>query len=229
VPQVEIALTAGAAGLIGLVGPLVIGRIPEPPEPDDDKPLYADIARPRWLPVLLAVAAAAAAGLVAWATDLPELMPAWALVGGVGAWLSYVDARTRLLPYAVVAPLYLAAWALVGLAALLASEPRILVRALVANIVVYVIFRVMHAIGQRFGGALGYGDVRLAAVLAVVLGPLGPDATLIGLYAGFLIGAIFGIGLSVLKLVDRKSFAFGPYMVLGAVVGAVWGPSLYGS
>ncbi len=222
-------LSAVAAALIGAAGPWVVARVPEPDEPDEDKATYAEIARPRWLAPVLAVVAALFAGTVAWGTDLPGLLPAWVLVSGVGAWLSYVDIRTRLLPYAIVAPLYLATWLLVGLAALIEQDARLLLQALVANIVVYVIFRVLYEIGRYLGGALGYGDVRLAAILAVVLGPLGPDATLVGMYAGFLVGAVAGVVLSLARLIDRRSFAFGQYLVLGAVIGAAWGPRLYGS
>ncbi|GAA1728842.1 A24 family peptidase [Aeromicrobium alkaliterrae] len=225
----EIVLSAVAAALIGAAGPWVVARVPEPEEADEDKVSYADIARPRWLAPALAAVAALFAGTVAWGTDLPGLLPAWVLVSGVGAWLSYVDIRTRLLPYAIVAPLYLATWLLVGLAALIEQDARLLLQALIANIVVYVIFRVLYEIGRFLGGALGYGDVRLAAVLAVVLGPLGPDATLVGMYAGFLVGAVAGVVLSLARLIDRRSFAFGQYLVLGAVIGAAWGPRLYGS
>ena len=66
-------------------------------------------------------------------------------------------------------------------------------------------------------------------VIALVLGPLGPQVTLAGLYAGFLVGALAGVVLSLARLIDRRSFAFGQYLVLGAVVGATWGPALYGS
>ncbi len=215
-------LSALAAAVIGAAGPWVIARIPEPDDPDEGKAAYVGIARPRLLAPALAIVAAAFAGAVAWGAQMPALMPAWVLVCGVGAWLSYIDIRTRLLPYVVVAPLYLATWVLVGLAALIEQDSSIAVAALVANVVVYVVFRIMYEIGRFFGGALGYGDVRLAAVLSLVLGPLGAQATLTGLYAGFVIGAVAGIALSLARLVDRRSFAFGQYLVLGAVAGAIW-------
>lgn len=219
-------MSALAAALIGAAGPFVIARLPEPQEPDPDKPAYAVIARPVWLAPFLAAAAAGSAALVARTIDLPELMPAWVLVCGVGSWLGYIDARTKLLPYVIVAPLYLATALLVGLAALLAGEPRILLHALVANVIVFVVFRILYAVGR---GAFGYGDVRLSGVLALVLGPLGASSTVVGLYAAFLLGAVCGLVLTILKVVDRQAFAFGPYMLVGAVVGAVWGPRLYGS
>lgn len=221
-----IAIAALAAALLGAAGPLVMRRIPEPPEPDADKVTYADLSRTRNLTAGLALGAAVMAGVVAWRVDHAELLPAWVLVTGVGSWLVFIDWRTRLLPYVVVAPTYLATLALVGLGALLLRDGQVFVDALVANIVVYVIFRVLHWIAR---GAFGFGDVRLSGVLAVALGALGTQEVMVGMYAGFLLGAVFGLVLSRLRIVDPKSYAFGPYMVVGAVVGAAWGPAFYGS
>ncbi|MEO7398529.1 MAG: hypothetical protein ABIW84_08200, partial [Ilumatobacteraceae bacterium] len=99
---------------------------------------------------------------------------------------------------------------------------------LVASIVVYLIFRVLYWLGGRFfGGAFGYGDVRLSGVLAVGLGALGASEVFVGMYAGFILGAVLGVLLSLLKIIDSKGYAFGPYMVVGAVIGAAWGPAIY--
>ena len=220
-----IAIAALAAALLGAAGPFVMRRMPEPPEPDDDKVTYAVLADTKGLTVGLALGAALMAGVVAWRIDDPELVPVWVLVTGVGSWLFFIDWRTRLLPYVLVAPTYLATLALVGLGALLLRDVDVFVHALVANIVVYVIFRVLHAVAR---GAFGFGDVRLSAVLAPALGALGTSEVLVGMYAGFILGAVFGVLLSRLKVVDPTSYAFGPYMVVGAVVGAAWGPALYG-
>jgi leader peptidase (prepilin peptidase)/N-methyltransferase len=74
---------------------------------------------------------------------------------------------------------------------------------------------------------LGFGDVRLAGALGVALGWLGWGQWLVGLYAGFLLGGVIGGLLSVLKVVERKGFPFGPFMLLGAVVGLLWGADLW--
>lgn len=221
-----IAIAALAAALLGASGPFVMRRIPEPPEPDADKVPYAVLAETRGLTLGLALGAALMAGIVAWRIDHAELLPVWVLVAGVGSWLVFIDWRTRLLPYVVVAPTYLATLALVGLGALLLRDADVFVDALVANIVVYVIFRVLHWIAR---GAFGFGDVRLSGVLAAALGALGASEVMVGIYAGFLLGAVCGLVLSRLKIVDPKAYAFGPYMVVGAVIGAAWGPAFYGS
>jgi leader peptidase (prepilin peptidase)/N-methyltransferase len=75
---------------------------------------------------------------------------------------------------------------------------------------------------------LGYGVVRLAGVLGLALGYLGWGELLLGLYAGFLLGGVGGGLLSVLKVVQRKAFPFGPFMVAGALAGVLWGGWLVG-
>lgn len=223
-----IVLAAFAAAVIGAAGPWVLRRLPEPEKPADDKILYARLAEARGLAVGLAMAAAVMAGVVAWRIDQPELTPVWVVIAGVGSWLTYIDWRTRLLPVVIVVPTYLVTLLLVGLAALLLRDIDVFTRALVANIVVYVIFRVLYWVGGRFfGGAFGYGDVRLSGVLALGLGALGGSAVFVGMYAGFILGAVLGVVLSRLKIVDPKGYAFGPYMVVGAVIGAAWSSSIY--
>jgi leader peptidase (prepilin peptidase)/N-methyltransferase len=70
---------------------------------------------------------------------------------------------------------------------------------------------------------MGYGDVRLSGVLGIVLGYLGWGPLLVGVYAGFLLGGLGGTLLTVLRIVDRKAYPFGPFMLLGALVGVLWG------
>ena len=223
-----IVLAAVGAAVLGAAGPDVLRRIPEPPVPDDDKLPYAVLAELRHARPGLALAAAAMAALVAWRIDTPELVPVWVVLAGVGAWLAFVDWHTRLLPYAIVAPLYLVTLALVALGALLLRDADVLKHAVIANVVVYVVFRVFHWFGHRFfGGAFGYGDVRLSGVLGLALGALGASEVFVGLYGGFVLGAVFGVVLSRLRIVGAKGFAFGPYMVVGAAIGAAFGPAFY--
>ncbi|MFZ0140564.1 MAG: A24 family peptidase [Aeromicrobium sp.] len=222
-----IAIAAVAAAVIGAAGPFVIARLPEPPDPDDDKVAYAELARARQLSLWFAGSAAVMAGVAAWRVP-PELAPVWVLFAGVGTWLAYVDWRTRLLPFLFVAPMYLATLALVALGALLLDDRGVLVAAVIGNVVVFAVFWIVYQIGRMFGGgAFGYGDVRLSGVVGLALGALGSAETLTGTYGGFVLGAVGGLVFSRLGWVDRKGFAFGPYMVVGAIVGAAWGPSIW--
>jgi leader peptidase (prepilin peptidase) / N-methyltransferase len=70
---------------------------------------------------------------------------------------------------------------------------------------------------------MGFGDVRLAGVLGLALGLLGWGQLALGVYAGFLIGGVGGLVLSAARLVDRRAYPFGPFMLLGALVGVLFG------
>lgn len=224
---VTAAIAALGGALIGAGGPFAIARLPEPPEADGDKVAYAELARARRLALWFAVSAAVMAGVAAWQLT-PALVPVWVLFAGVGSWLAYVDWRTRLLPFLFVAPLYVATLLLVALGAWLLDDWSVLVNALIGNVAVFVAFWIVYRVGRLFGGgAFGYGDVRLSGVVGLALGALGAAETLTGTYGGFALGAVGGLAFSRLGWVDRNGFAFGPYMVVGAIVGAAWGPVIW--
>jgi leader peptidase (prepilin peptidase)/N-methyltransferase len=61
-------------------------------------------------------------------------------------------------------------------------------------------------------------------VLGIALGWLGWAELLSGVYAGFLLGGVGGLLLSALRLVDRRAYPFGPFMLVGALLGVLVGP-----
>jgi leader peptidase (prepilin peptidase)/N-methyltransferase len=73
---------------------------------------------------------------------------------------------------------------------------------------------------------MGFGDVRLAGLIGLALGWLGWGELLVGVYAGFLLGALVGGVLAAAKVLDRKSYPFGPFMLVGAAMGVLLGPWL---
>lgn len=213
-----------AAAVLAAAGPRVVARLPEPEdlEPDDlgPKPPYAELARRPALAGRLALAAAVLAAVAAVGLhDRAALLPAWVLFAVVGSWLAFIDWHTRLLPYALTRQLHLGALALVALAAVLERDPWTLGHALIGNVVVFAIFLLVHLVGHRIGQPFGYGDVRLAGVIGLLLGAVGAQATLYGVYAGFVLGAVVGLLLARLRLIDPRAYAFGPYLVAGAAAG----------
>ena len=78
---------------------------------------------------------------------------------------------------------------------------------------------------------MGFGDVRLAALLGLALGHLGWAELLVGVYSGFLVFGLPGLLLAIVRR-DRRllrtAFPFGPFMVAGALVGVLTGPWLAG-
>ncbi|MGQ2911475.1 prepilin peptidase [Aeromicrobium sp.] len=220
-----VVATVVGAGVLGLLGPHVISRLPEPePDPSEvdepPKPLYADLARRPRLAPALALVAAVLALVVALGIDEPLLLPAWAVFAGVGTWLSFIDLRTQLLPYALTLPLHVVVLALVGLASLVAQDRSIILKGLIGNLVLYGVFRLIYALGRWISQPFGFGDVRIAGVIGLLLGALGAAETLYGGYAGFILGAVVGLGLYAAGRIGRRDpFAFGPYLVVGAFLG----------
>lgn len=229
-PLVAPAAAVVAAVVIGALGPRVIARLPEPePDPTETdptgadeppKPLYVDIAARRGLAVALAVGAGLLALVATVGIDEPLLLPAWAVFAGVGSWLSYVDLRTRLLPYLLTLPLHATLLVLVALASLVAQDRSYVVKGLLGNVVLFLVFRLVYALGRFIKQPFGFGDVRLAGIIGLVLGALGPAETLYGGYAGFVVGAVAGLVLHLTGRIGRRDpFAFGPYLVVGAFLG----------
>lgn len=73
--------------------------------------------------------------------------------------------------------------------------------------------------------ALGLGDVKLAVVLGGSLGWFGWPEVVAGIYAGFLVGGLLAVVLLVTRRVGWKGdFAYGPPMMVGALLGLVLVP-----
>ncbi|MDQ3157649.1 MAG: prepilin peptidase [Actinomycetota bacterium] len=213
-----------AAGIIGAFGPFVLARLPEPAEPAADKKLYSDLAKTPRLSLWLGLAAAIAAGVVASRIEPRALIPVWVVMAGVGAWLAFIDWHTRLLPWFIVAPFNVVLLLLVVLGAAIEGDWSILTRGLIAAAAVYALFRLSYHLIAR---SVGYGDVTISGGLGLALGTIGGMETVWGLWLGFALGAICSMVLALLKVVDAKAFAFGPYLILGTLLGAVWSPAIF--
>ncbi|MGF9761052.1 A24 family peptidase [Microvirga sp. 0TCS3.31] len=245
-----VAALLAAAG--GLLVPRLIARVPEPapkeavedggqdgvqdavqdgvqdapPADEPPKMLYADIAARPGLAWRTALLAAVAGALIGAATGLDWPLLWLVPLTPVAVALSVIDWHTRLLPRVVVVPATLAAIVAVTAVGLATGDREALVRALVAMVLARSFFWVLWFV--RSAG-MGFGDVRLAAPVALVLGWTGWGALAIGLWAGFILFVLPALAVLVARR-DRsllkKSFPFGPFMVGGALVGLVWGTAL---
>jgi leader peptidase (prepilin peptidase)/N-methyltransferase len=226
-------VAAVLAGLGGLLVPRLIARVPEPapkadPTPDDEPPKtpYAAIAARPGLGPRSALVSAVSGALVGVVTGLD-----WPLVWlvplvPVAVALAVIDWHTKLLPRVIVIPATLAAILVVTVVGLATDQPDALVRALVAMVVARSFFWVLWFV--RSAG-MGFGDVRLAAPVGLVLGWAGWDELALGLWVGFVAFALPAVGLAIVRrdrTMLKKSFPFGPFMVLGALAGLVWGTAL---
>jgi leader peptidase (prepilin peptidase)/N-methyltransferase len=219
-----VVLSSVLTAVLSVAGVEVVRRLPEPALESDcaDKPLYADIAARRGLRPALAVVGAVVGATVGWRIGWEPIIASWIYVGAVGTVLAYVDALTRLLPTRLIAPSYGIVLALVCFAALAQNGHR-LVGAGLGWLVMGGFYFVLWFVYPR---GLGYGDVRLAGLLGIPLGYLGWGALVTAMYAGFVLGAVGGLLLAAIRVVDRRRFAFGPFMLLGSLVGLGWGSAL---
>lgn len=73
-------------------------------------------------------------------------------------------------------------------------------------------------------GGMGAGDMKLFAVLGIVLGM---KNVLLAFFLSCIIGSIFGIILLALKIINRKQpVPFGPYIVVATIITYFYGESL---
>lgn len=225
--------------------PVAIGVLPEPPadvlppegsaeetelhrvlRAEGPKERYAELARRPWLRALCVPASVILAALAV--LRLGEHPVGWVvgLLGPTLVLLSVVDWRTRLLPRVVVLP---ATGVLVLLAALesaITRETHLLVRALVGMLVARSFFWLLWLV-RRAG--MGFGDVRLAALVGLVLARVSWSAWILGLYGGLLVFSLYGIGLAVVRRdmrTLRRHMPYGPFMVLGLYLGVLAGGAL---
>ncbi len=76
------------------------------------------------------------------------------------------------------------------------------------------------------GKGFGFGDVKLAVPLALLVG--WPDV-LVWLFMSFLLGAVIGVILIFFKKASfGKPIPFGPFLILGALISLIWGNYLVG-
>lgn len=228
IDPVAVAGCAAVAAATGALVPRLVAAIPEPApaaeehsEPaEQPKESYRDIAALpglAWKASLAAGAAGAILGLsLGWSWPLLFLLP----LVPVSVALAVVDWRTQLLPTRVIAPTYVVVAVLVLVCWAVTRDTDDLVRAGWGWLIAGGSFFALWFIHPR---GLGYGDVRLSGILGIALGYVGWSELLVGLYAGFLLGGLGGGLLSVLRVVERRSFPFGPFMLVGALVGVAVG------
>ncbi|WP_413757623.1 prepilin peptidase [Streptomyces sp. MMBL 11-3] len=174
---------------------------------------------PGTVPVALVTALVCA--LLAAATGTRPELAVWLLLAPPGVLLAVVDFRVQRLPDVLTLPL--AAAALVLLAAAAAAPehagdwPTALYGALALGAGYFVLFLVNP-------NGMGFGDVKLALGLGAVLGWYGWGTVLLGTFAGFLYGGLYGAGLVVVRKAGRKtSIPFGPFLITGALTGLLIG------
>jgi leader peptidase (prepilin peptidase) / N-methyltransferase len=74
------------------------------------------------------------------------------------------------------------------------------------------------------GKGMGWGDAKLGFLMGLLLGPVN---VVVALFSSFILGAIIGTGLLLLKKKKMKSeLPFGPFLVTGTIIAMFWGQEL---
>jgi len=141
-----------------------------------------------------------------------------------GIVLTVIDLDTRRLPHAITTTALVVCTVLLGAAAATGAGWDAALRAGIGAAGLFVFYATLRLIRPD---GMGGGDVRLAGVCGLMLGWLGWGPLLVGAFAAFALGGVFGIALMLRGRAGRRSaIAFGPWIVVGAWLGVFAGESL---
>ncbi|MER5340700.1 MULTISPECIES: prepilin peptidase [Streptomyces] len=170
---------------------------------------------------LVALATAGACAGLALATGARPELAVWLLLAPLGVLLAVVDFRVQRLPDVLTLPLAGLALVLLGVMALVPEHAGAWPTALLGSLVLGGAYFLLFLVNPN---GMGFGDVKLALGIGAVLGWYGWGTVVLGTFAGFLFGGLYGLGLVLMRRAGRKtSIPFGPFLIAGAYVGLLIG------
>ncbi len=213
------ARCADCAAVVPTAPPAVTAPVHSRP---GDTEAAADTATaPRTMPVAVPLVTALACATLAAATGARPELAVWLLLVPFAVLLALVDRNVHRLPDRLTLPLAAAAALLLGLAALLPGNAGSWRTAVLGGLVLGAAYFLLFAVRPN---GLGFGDVKLALSLGVVLGWYGWTVLFAGAFAGFLLGSLYGVTLMALGRAGRRTaIPFGPFMIVGALAGLLLG------
>lgn len=158
-------------------------------------------------------------GLAFWRLGLsPELPAVLAFIFG-GVLLAVIDWKVQRLPTRLVYLTLAGVGAGLAFASLLEWDIVPLATAAAGGLLFANAFFVIWYLTKQFTGMmiLGFGDVRLAAVLGLVLGWYGLEYVLYGAIAGHLLALLLAVVMSIHRRKLILRFSFGPTLIAGTL------------
>ena len=134
--------------------------------------------------------------------------------------ITAIDVELRLIPKRIVWPAFLIGTGLLSAAALVIGNPRLMLDAVIGAAAAFIVLFVIHLISPR---GMGFGDVRLAALLGLFLGWLGPAHVGLGLFLGFVSGGVGGIAALAAGRSRKSALPFGPFLAIGTIAAVLVG------
>lgn len=128
----------------------------------------------------------------------------------------WIDLRERRLPREISYTAFAISAAVLAVAALTNGEPERIWQAFLGAGIAVAIMGLIYVASRR---GMGIGDVHLAPLLGLHLGYLNPGIVPIGLFFGFLLGAVVGVAAMAFGSAGRKTeVPFGPFLAAGTVL-----------
>ena len=175
-------------------------------------------------PLVLAAVCGAVLGLFASRLGADVALAPYAVLGLALVALSAVDLERFIIPNRIVYPAAAVVAPLLIVSSAVDGRWGSLWRAALAGAVAFAAFLVIHLVVPH---GMGFGDVRLAALIGGATGWLGLGHAFVAFFAAFVLGAVVGVGVMAAGRGGRKTrIPFGPFMALGAVVAVAWGNPL---
>ena len=153
------------------------------------------------------------------------LLAAYLYFAAISVALAAIDLDTHKLPNVIVLPAYIVVAVLLVAASVVYGDYSQLLRAAIGGAV---LFAAYFGMAMVYPGGMGFGDVKLAGVIGMLLGFLGWGTLVVGAFSAFLLGGLFGIALLVFRRAGRKTgIPFGPWMLAGAWLGIFIGERIW--
>ena len=160
----------------------------------------------------------------AWRIGAHGDLPAHLVAAAAFVALSVVDLQTRRLPDRIVFPSTLMTTAAFVVAAAVDDRWGNLGRAGLGASIAFGILMLIH-VAKPDG--MGFGDVKLALLCGLVLGWHGLADVALGLYGGFILGAVIGVGVMITTKGGRRTtIPFGPFLAAGTLAQVLVGGPL---
>ena len=223
-----LVVACAVAGLaVGRVLTVVVDRVPA------KAPVVQGIAKLMRRPLgptpgtkspLLEVATAVVFAAVALRLGDDWALPAFLIFAASLVAVAVIDLEHYIVPNRIVLATLVVSVPLLALAALFDGDWSSLRTALVGSVAAGLGLLVINLISPR---GMGMGDVKLALVLGLHLGWFDLGHVLLGLFLGFLLGAVGGVSLIALRLRSRRDHVpFAPFLAGGAMLAVLFGDAL---
>jgi leader peptidase (prepilin peptidase)/N-methyltransferase len=158
-------------------------------------------------------------GVLAWRVgglSRGAVLPAYLLLAAVGVALFWVDVDVHRLPEALTLPCLPAVALLLAIASATTGDWGALARAVACGVAAWVAYVIL---ALAVPGGLGLGDATLGGLVSLALGYLAWGAPVVAFVAAYLVsGAAALVGLALRRLHLKSDIAFGPYILLGALL-----------